>query len=404
MKTSHAYLFVALSFLTIALSSCGKRMNNRVTLWRNHKIPYGTYYAYNNLEYIFSKSSIEINDESPERFSDNKYSSAYIIISPFVRPSEDELKALLQHAMSGNHVFISALYIGENLLDTFRLKEGTSGAPLYGDSLSVKIFDPESRDSVLFAYPGMRLDSYFSEMDSSVTNVLGRNERGEANFVKFSYQNGGSVFIHYAPATFTNFFLLHKNNKRYYDLALSVIPDSVSIVMWDNYFRNHENGSDIGNRSGFSKLKLFLQDDALRWAFWLTILLFGIVFLIESKRKQRIVPELPRLKNTSLDFVKTIGRLYYQRKDNKNLAAKMITQFLGQIRARYNLQTASLSDEFVDKLAFKSGYATALVRDIVTDIKKMEDAQVVTDEELLAFNDKLDSFITNKPSYGRKHI
>lgn len=384
-----------MSFVLIGLSSCGKRMNNRVTLWRNDKIPYGTYYAYNNLDHIFSKSSVEVNDESPETFVDDEYSSAYIIISPTVRPSEDELKALLRHAISGNHVFISALSIGNNILDTFRLKEG-SGGTIFSDSLTLGIYDAEVRDTTRFVYPGMRLDSYFSQMDSSVTHVLGRNEKGDPNFVKFSYQGGGSVFIHYAPAAFTNFFLLHKNNRKYYDLALSVIPDTVSIVMWDNYFRNHVDGSDIGNRTGFSKLKLFMQDEVLRWAFWLTILLFGVIYLVESKRRQRIVPQMAKLKNTSLDFVKTIGRLYYQRKDNKNLASKMVAQFLGQIRAKYNLQTGNLSEEFVNRLSFKSGYASPLVKDIVDDIKRIEGAGVVTDEELLMFNDKLDSFMNNK--------
>lgn len=174
---------------------------------------------------------------------------------------------------------------------------------------------------------------------------------------------------------------------------MSVIPDTVSKVIWDDYFRRHADGKDIGQKSGFSKLSMFMNDEVLKWAFWLTIILFAIVYLFESKRKQRIIPPVVALKNASLDFVKTVGRLYYQRKDNKNLASKMITQFLGTIRTRFNIPTAELSDEFVDKLAFKSGYAKTLVKDIVDDIKKMDEAQVVTDDELLAFNDKMDRFI-----------
>lgn len=393
MTKSQSYITVIASILVIVLSSCGKRLNDRLTLWRNDKIPYGTYYAHKNLEHIFPNSTVITNNESPETFGESNYSSAYIIIGPTVKPSKDELQAILQHAIAGNHVFISALSISKNLLDTFRLKEGHGGEARFADSLSLGIYDPDTRDTALFQYPGMGLDSYFSNMDSSVTNVLGRNRQGYPNFVKFSYQGGGSVFIHYATTAFTNFFLLHKDNKRYYDLALSTIPDTVSMVRWDDYFRRHVDGEDLGARAGFSKLKIFLQDDVLRWAFWLAILLFGIIYLFESKRKQRIVPGVAKLKNTSLDFVKTIGRLYYQRKDNKNLATKMVAQFLGQVRAKYNLQTAHLSDEFIEKLSFKSGYSSTLVKDLVADIKKLEEAQVVTDSELLAFNDKMDTFI-----------
>jgi hypothetical protein len=233
-------------------------------------------------------------------------------------------------------------------------------------------------------------------MDSTVTNVIGRNESGHPNFVKFSYQGGGTVMIHLAPIAFSNFFLLHKQNKKYYDLALSNIPDTVSTVLWDDYYRHHMDGNDFGNKTAFSKLGMFLNDAVLSWAFWLTILLFGIMYIFESKRKQRIIPPLKKLDNTSLDFVKTIGRLYYQRKDNKNLAGKMSTHLLGHIRTRYNMPTSNLNDEFIAKLAFKSGYPLTLVNDIVSDIGKIEGQQTVTDEELLTFNDKIDKFI-NKP-------
>jgi hypothetical protein len=186
---------------------------------------------------------------------------------------------------------------------------------------------------------------------------------------------------------------LHKNNKKYYDIAMSSMPDTVSEVKWDDYFRRHINGEDNASRSAFSKLGAFLSNETLRWAFWLTILLFGIIYLFESKRKQRVVPVVSKLNNTSLDFVKTIGRLYFQRKDNKNLAQKMSTHLLGRIRSQYNMQTSQLDDDFCRKLAFKSGYSFEHVKSLVTEIKNIEDAYEVSDEQLMTYNDKIDTFI-----------
>ena len=377
----------------IVLASCGARLNKRITLWRNDKIPYGTYYAYNNLQHLFRNSTIETNDKSPEAFYGYQSSAAYIIVGYSVRPDEAELKAILNHAISGNHVFISAMDIGENLLDSFKLKVSETYPDVYHDSLTVRVFDPTSDDSLSFSYPGARLDNYFTRMDSSVTNILGRNENGYANFVKFTYQNGGTVMIHLAPGALTNFFLLHKQNKKYYDLVFSPIPDTVDQVIWDDYYRHHMNGNDYGKKSTFSKLGTFLANDVLRWAFWLTIALFGIIYIFESKRKQRVIPSIKKLNNTSLDFVKTIGRLYYQRKDNKNLAQKISTHFLGYIRTTYNMSTSQLNDDFVNRLAFKSGYSAALVNDVLSEIKKIDDAYDVSDEELIAFSDKIDKFI-----------
>lgn len=379
--------------MIIAVASCGKGLNKRLTLWRNDKIPYGTFYAYNNLQYLFTGSEIETNDKSPEVFYQYENSSAYIVVGHTVRPNEAELKAILNHAISGNHVFISAMDISKNLLDSFKLKVSETYPDYFHDSMTISILDPVADDSVKFTYPGARLDNYFTKMDSSVTNILGRSKNGLANFVKFTYQGGGTVMIHLAPGALTNFFLLHKENKKYYDLALSTIPDTVENVIWDDYYRHHMDGNDYGSKSTFSKLGTFLENDVLRWAFWLTIILFGIIYLFESKRKQRVIPSIRKLNNTSLDFVKTIGRLYYQRKDNKNLALKISTHFLGYVRTTYNMPTSQLNEEFINKLAFKSGYPVTLVKGVIEEIKNIEDAYMVTDDELLAFNDKIDTFI-----------
>jgi hypothetical protein len=91
--------------------------------------------------------------------------------------------------------------------------------------------------------------------------------------------------------------------------------------------------------------------------------------------------------------VKTIGRLYYQRKDNKNLAQKISTHFLGYIRTTYNMSTSQLNDDFINRLAFKSGYPVALVREVMDEIKKVDESYDVSDEELLVFSSKIDKFI-----------
>jgi hypothetical protein len=382
----------------IVLCGCGKQLNKRITLWRNDKIPYGTYYAFHNLEYLFNNADIETSDQSPVSFyANNETSSAYIIVGNSVMPNEKELKAILNHAIAGNNVFISALHIGDNILDTFKLSVShASNYYFEPDSLSLSIVNPANNDSLSFSYPGFSLESHFTEMDSSVTNILGKDEDGRANFVKFTYQGGGAVFLHLAPAAFTNFFLLHGKNKTYYDMAMSAIPDTVTKVRWDDYFRHHINGNNDGEKSAFSILGTFLRNEVLRWAFWLTILLFGIVYLFESKRKQRPVPEIKKLNNTSLDFVKTIGQLYYQRKDNKNLAQKMAANFLGHVRNRYNLQTSTLDKELEEKLAYKSGCPVSLVREIIEEIRMLDDQYEISDDELMAFNDKINTFI-NKP-------
>ena len=82
------------------------------------------------------------------------------------------------------------------------------------------------------------------------TTVLGWDHKGNANFVKISYDNGGAFYLHLAPLAFSNFFFLHKDNKRYYDCALSNMPKDIELIVWAEYFRHNADGDEGGASRG----------------------------------------------------------------------------------------------------------------------------------------------------------
>jgi hypothetical protein len=404
-------LLILLLGISCVLGSCntgGKRMNKRVTFWRNDKIPYGTWYAYQEISHIFPDATVTINKKSPDKYKalllkevnksveeelnyDNN-KTAYIIISSQVVPDDNEVAALLSQVAQGQNVFISSLRFGETLLDSLRLKTAFYTS-IYNvkDSLTVSVNNPVTEDSMSYSYPGFALDNYITEMDSSITTILGKDQFGHANFVRFSYDGGGSLYIHLAPTALTNFFLLHKQNKAYYDHVLSYLPKNIEVVRWDDYFRYHERGAENPG-SNFSALGWIMKQPSLAAAFWLLLLLLLLIYLFESKRKQRIIPEIAPLKNASLDFVKTIGRLYFQRRDNQNLAQKMTAHFMDHVRSRYSIR-ASLSDpEFENRLSWKTGYDMNALKDLLYHIKMVQDEPSVSDERLLELNRKLEHF------------
>jgi hypothetical protein len=58
---------MVLSALLLVLVGCTnhKKLNKRVSLSRKDKIPYGTYFAYENMKWIFPNAEIMINKLSP---------------------------------------------------------------------------------------------------------------------------------------------------------------------------------------------------------------------------------------------------------------------------------------------------------------------------------------------------
>jgi hypothetical protein len=215
--------------------------------------------------------------------------------------------------------------------------------------------------------------------------VLGKNRNGKPNFIKINYKNGGSLCLHLEPFAFTNFFLLHGNNKSYYDYALSYLPRRTNFIIWGDRFRRK-------NNNNFSALHFLLSIPAFRWAFWLLLLFFLLMYLFESKRRQRMIAAIVPLRNSSLDFVKTVGRLYYQQKDNLNLAHKMSAHFLNHLRTKYNLPTSNLDDDFAERLSYKSGFDKTLTKELVEHIKTIQQQQSLANEDLLALNKKIEAF------------
>jgi hypothetical protein len=366
-----------------------KRLDARVSLWRMDKIPYGTKYAYDNLPFIFPGADIRTSSRFPALFyGENKDDTArsLIIVSPRFAPEPDDMKSIIRFAADGNNqVFISAFSIGDTVMSLLHLKRSLF-FNVGGDSSEVSLLDPVHNRWVKFNYPGYSYDSYFESIDTGYTMILGKDLNDRPDFIRISFAKGGAIFIHLNPFVFSNFFLLHGRNKLYYDLALSYLPVRTQVVEWSDFFRYTR------KTDSFSALRFILSKRSLRWAFWLTLLLFLWMFIFESKRKQRPVSEIPPLRNASEDFVKTVGRLYFQQKDNQNLAGKMITVFLENIRSAYNLSTSILNDEFARKLAFRTGRPE---KEIIQMIQLIHEARLnpdLSDQELMDLHQQISQF------------
>lgn len=387
--------------VTLFASGCrNKTMNKRLTLWRNDKIPYGLSYTRSVIPYLFPDAVIINSDENPVELnaaledSLNKR-AGLVIITPKMRPDEQEINSIMDFIAKGNHVFISTLELGRNFQDSLRIETKYSDSKYSsGDSMSFSLehLGDTSRD--YFTYPGRRVDNYVARYDSAITWIRGYNGNGEPNLIEFDYKGGGSLVVQVAPIAYTNFFLLHKSNTRYLDETLSYLPDSLQTIYWDDYYRYHTDGkkNDDNRPNTFSKLGVFMKDPILRWVVILLFVLFAFVYLFESRRRQRVRVVEAVTGNPSVDFVKTVGSLYFQAKDNKDLAIKMSNHFTEYVRGRYMLNVSIQDDSFADRLSHKSGFSKDKLKEILQTIRNFNEADSVDDKALLQFDHKLQDF------------
>ena len=377
-----------------------KQLDERVTLRKKDKIPYGTYVAYTSLEHIFPKAAVYTNKSEPglwDSLSHNESGQALLIIAGKFNADEDEMKKIITFIKEGNDVFVSARTISFWAADVMNCSVTSNYSSAYTDeeirsedSLNVYLNTPPFEKHTKYSYPGKKLDAYFSKIDEKTTEVLGEDHLSRPNFIRL--QSGkGNLYIHLAPLAFTNYFLLKNENIKYYEKALSVIGPDTRKIIWDEYYLNKKMyNEDSEKKNGwFSVLSRY---PALKAALLTAIFTLLLYVLLEMRRKQRYIPLVKKPRNDSMDFVKTIGRLYFDKGDHKNLCRKMSAYFLEHVRNKYKLLTGTLDEEFVKKLQYKSGAEEHEVRGIVSFIKYAEDAPAISDKQLTDFHKQLESF------------
>ncbi|CAM4115612.1 hypothetical protein FLAN108750_11125 [Flavobacterium antarcticum] len=349
-------LFLVVSIGIIALdSNTPKPINWTPTYSINDKIPFGLYIFNNELHSLLKPDTLNtINVTAYEYFDGfynydtlvNKYetSGTFIAINDFADIDEESVKELLYFSGHGNSVFLSMKSLPQMLVDSLKFDFSSD-------------FEISNNTAVWFANEKLGAEkynlveglgsNYFSKIDTINTTVLGYQgtNKAFANFIKVPYKQG-TFYLHLQPAAFTNFHLLKNNHSEYAEKVLSYVPKGN--IYW--YTKGLTDGHISQNPMRF----LFSQP-ALKAAWYL--FLFGMLVFIffNVKRKQRIVPIVEPLENTTIEFTKTIGNLYFQEGNHHTIIDKKIIYLLDKIRRDYLLDTTVLDDKFVQKLQHKTG-------------------------------------------------
>lgn len=404
MKKYSPYLVggaVLLLFILALLASRGKplrRMDERITLKSEDKIPYGTAVARHLLSSLFPGANVQADARYPgswENIDPYVPGQAVILVADYFDADTDELKRLNRFAEKGNSVFIIARAFSDDAANFFKASFSGYNDMFYEssqDSLRIKLERPYFSADSFFVYPGKRYESSIRKFDSARTIVLGRNDGGWANFVSMK-KGAGHFYIHTAPLAFSNYFILHKQNVAYYEQALSVLPVDVKTVLWNEYFL--QKMQNPGDEKEVNWLGALFKQPAFRWSFLMALGTLFLFLLLGMRRRQRMIPPHEKPKNDSLDFVKTLGRLYYDKRDHKNLAEKMGAYFLEHVRSKYKIATHTLDDEFVKTLQAKSGYPEPELNNIVNEIKGLPNQPAISEEQLADFHKSLELYYQN---------
>ncbi len=366
----------------------------RETYSRKDKIPFGTSIAFRQLESLYPLNNIrsvrQPFAQTWKQVSDT--SSLYICIANQLLLSQEDVDAMLEFVREGNDLFISAMAVDEVLQERIqcRINDTTplfmSLADLRTTSTRLRVEPDTSMEYFYFPFR-----SYFSRIDTTTTRVLGYNDRGEPNAIVY-FHGKGKLFLHCDPRAFSNYFLLKKENYKYVQQSLAFTQTLPQRLYWDDYYYKAKSRSP----ENFSTFSEIMKHPPLKYAFWIAMVLLGLFLLFGGKRLQRIIEERKPNVNTTVAFTETIGRLYLQKKDNRNIADKMITYFNEFIRNKYFLNTNVINEDFITNLGRKSGVPREQVASLYKNIAEAQASGFVDDYRLLALNQQIQHFHKTK--------
>lgn len=388
-----AFLLLVL-FLTYLEASQPEPVNWTPSYLETDKIALGSFILFDSWTKN-TETTIEKVRIPPFEFLDEDPQGTYFFLNNTVVFDDSELKKLLNWVSQGNSVFISAGYLGKNLLDTLNMKATTySGVENFVSRPGLNFVHPKLKNDTDYKFSYDLESLYFSKIDTLNQLVLGTSrynsdasEKQKINFVKSQFGDG-EILLHSNPQALANYFLLTNDNYHYAEGVLAYLKRDEK-VYWDSYYKS-------GKAYASSPLYILLGNKALKWAYYIAIAGCILFIIFEGKRKQRAIPVVDPLKNQTYEYSKTIADLYLEQKEFKALAQKQIKHFYDYIRTRYRIDTSLESEHFYSELAIKSEHTQTETEALFQKFRELSKKNQITKQELQDLNTMIQSYKNSK--------
>lgn len=320
----------------------------------------------------------------------------YCAVAPALKTWRPEAEAMADFVERGNVLLLASNAFEPGLLELFGL-EAEDGFNLFGAGAGMKDTYKTWADSALsdssrhgfYFYP---LRRHLKTDSSLMFTWLSVAESGIPDAIRLKFGKGELVLVTNAAA-FCNYFLLQGNNHQYAQKLLSYLPETAQNIVWDDFYRRYP----YRQAQSQSMLSALMSNPHLRMAM-LALLLAALAWMVTNLfRRQRKIAILKPNVNTSLEFSQTIARLYFNRKDNQNIAQKMLVYFNDWLHQKYFMHPGRYDEQFVNSFSAKSGMALAQVELLASTIHTVQHNATVSNETLLVLNQQIQMAMAAQP-------
>lgn len=368
--------------IVIGIDSCQsqRQTNWRYSLDRNSTEPFGCFLAYSMLPQLFIAAEIKGNNhpfdsiyEANQKKHFDKQNQLYVFVIKNFHPTQDETAILYEYLKKGGNVFLATTSTNAVFDSLFKIK--------------ISFYDKDLDDTVMhYRIPFREYGDYklnyplsISYLNDSTPNIIGRARAGKAYLPIITSQTigEGTFILCTAPEICTNLFLLKENNISFYEFLFSHFQPTIYDIHWYSSITHNGNFKKPN-----SNLWTLLKQKQYLFAFLILILLMILYLLFESKRRQRAILVLPELKNESMTFTETVGKLYFHQKDHKKLSEKMLLHYFEHLRSTYSIQTSHIQQDFLLKLSKKLNKPKDEVQSFITYLTDLQAKKEINENDI----------------------
>jgi hypothetical protein len=460
-NTTKTVVFIAVAavigLVTYFIISGDDEINWGMTFSPESKEPYGTYIVEKLVKQSDQFSSYTFLKDSTykEVQPDNSAYDNYVFIGGTYFAKSRDIDTLISYLQRGNNVFISAEEFDKDLTealvenaaydefyeepyeelndenevawdeysdyeDTEQVEEDYYYENLpnvsieYTTKVKVNTTNPSLSTELNYIYEFDTLPYGWAYFNQDFINqfigrkfeIIGELEslqnlgNKQPNLIKIQIGKG-AVYLHSTPMLFTNLHQLKNENQ---EMAARLLGQLGGGKTYWADFNRKPHYDDLNNeyndpsKPDESALEFILSEPSLRWAYYLALLGLLLYLILGAKRKQRAIPVLPSMENTSIEYAEVVSQLFFKQQNHLKLIDLKMDLFKQYIRERYRIKTPSTKDEFEPffvRLSTISGIP-------VDDIKWIFNKHITVQKELTAdaitmvtFHKKLEEFYSN---------
>lgn len=392
-------IVVVLILLYFTFRSKGPKYDWSTNYYKGSKQPYGTELFYRLLEKTNTVDQVS-TILSPDLDTTLRATNFFYLHENFELDSEDCQQAL-RYVEKGNNLIIATDDAPLELLRCFvPVTDTIQGFRFYRDSITTLSFETK-----LAPYP-KPIDLVYRKFNDTIGYAWGYYHKRyftdtlvnygfssyaffpDSNVCAFTISHGkGNILIHANPILFTNFYFARSEGFAHTNNMLAQFAKGK--VLWHEYDYDSYSGA---NAYSNNPLRFLFSQKSLKFGWYIFLLALVLYILFRSKREQRVIPILPRLKNTAVEFIKTSALLYYKSNGHHHIAKEMHLVFLADVRHKLNLATDLPEQDLIKNIAIKSGIETQIITKLFSHFKYVMTPNVATNDDLIDLHHQLENY------------